>query len=295
MSAVECRVHASADDYLATARDTLAKDEVANNLVLGVPLALSRHPDRIRHAPYLVTVHEGDRFAGCAVMTPPHHLVVHVEAGTEEGAEAGASDGVVQAIAADVVRRGLAVPGVNGRAPYSEAFAKQWQAATETGYSLTTALRVYILREVIPPVRSRGLLRPATLEDVQTVAEYRLAFDIEAVGAQPGEPNLEHARQSIGDGNVYLWERDGVAVCMVCKARPLLRSATIAPVYTVPSERGKGYASNATAALSQLLLEEGWESCCLFTDLGNPTSNSVYQKIGYQRVCDYADFTFDGG
>lgn len=50
------------------------------------------------------------------------------------------------------------------------------------------------------------------------------------------------------------------------------------------------YASACVAALSQLILDEGKEFCTLFTDLANPTSNHIYQQIGYRPVCDFAEF-----
>ena len=63
-------------------------------------------------------------------------------------------------------------------------------------------------------------------------------------------------------------------------------------MYTPPEQRGHGYASAATAALSQLLLERGRRFCFLFTDLANPTSNHIYQTIGYQPVCDVDIYHF---
>jgi predicted GNAT family acetyltransferase len=48
------------------------------------------------------------------------------------------------------------------------------------------------------------------------------------------------------------------------------------------------------AALSQQLLDAGWEFCALFTDLANPTSNSIYQRIGYRPVADFDEYIFGG-
>jgi predicted GNAT family acetyltransferase len=62
-------------------------------------------------------------------------------------------------------------------------------------------------------------------------------------------------------------------------------------VYTPPRFRNRGYASMAVATLSQRLLEAGYDFCTLFTDLANPTSNHIYQAIGYRRVCDFAEIT----
>ena len=40
------------------------------------------------------------------------------------------------------------------------------------------------------------------------------------------------------------------------------------------------------AELSQQLLRSGRRFCFLFTDLANPTSNALYQRLGYQPVQD---------
>jgi predicted GNAT family acetyltransferase len=48
------------------------------------------------------------------------------------------------------------------------------------------------------------------------------------------------------------------------------------------------------AALSQTLLDQGRMYCFLFTDLANPTSNHIYQAIGYQPICDVNEYSFQG-
>jgi hypothetical protein len=60
----------------------------------------------------------------------------------------------------------------------------------------------------------------------------------------------------------------------------------VGPVYTPPEFRGHGYASAATAAASQQALDAGASEVLLFTDLANPVSNSIYQRIGYRAVED---------
>ena len=63
-----------------------------------------------------------------------------------------------------------------------------------------------------------------------------------------------------------------------------LNGIAIGGVYTPPESRGHGYASACVAALSQRQLDAGRAFCALYTDLANPTSNSIYQKIGYRPV-----------
>ena len=66
----------------------------------------------------------------------------------------------------------------------------------------------------------------------------------------------------------------------------------IGMVYTPPQFRGRGYASNCVAALTRRLLDSGRSFCFLFTDLANPTSNKIYQAIGYRHVCDFRKILF---
>jgi predicted GNAT family acetyltransferase len=66
----------------------------------------------------------------------------------------------------------------------------------------------------------------------------------------------------------------------------------VGPVYTPPEERGHGYATALVAHVSRAALEGGRRACYLHTDLSNATSNAMYQRIGYDRVCDAIDLRF---
>jgi predicted GNAT family acetyltransferase len=70
-------------------------------------------------------------------------------------------------------------------------------------------------------------------------------------------------------------------------------NARINLVYTPPDLRRRGYATAAVSALTRRLLDSGRRYCCLYTDLANPTSNSVYRRIGYRPVCDIDEYSFE--
>ncbi|MFO7545350.1 MAG: GNAT family N-acetyltransferase, partial [Trueperaceae bacterium] len=57
--------------------------------------------------------------------------------------------------------------------------------------------------------------------------------------------------------------------------------------------RRRGYATALVAAVTQAMLDEGRRFCSLFTDLANPTSNAIYQRIGYRPVSDVAVIDFE--
>ena len=67
----------------------------------------------------------------------------------------------------------------------------------------------------------------------------------------------------------------------------------IGPVYTPPELRRHGYASALTASVTRQQLDSGRDYCFLYTDLANPTSNRIYMDVGYELVCEAADYAFD--
>ena len=96
----------------------------------------------------------------------------------------------------------------------------------------------------------------------------------------------------LDNASVYLWKVRNQAVSMVNKSRQTKHGATINAVFTPDKFKRNGYATNAVAALSQKILDDGLKFCSLYTDRGNPTSNSIYKKIGYKEVgtCDCLSF-----
>jgi len=91
---------------------------------------------------------------------------------------------------------------------------------------------------------------------------------------------------------MMIWSHKGNPVSMAGYSGPTTNGIRIGAVYTPPTQRKKGYASACVAGLSQYLLDLGFQFCFLFTDLMNPTSNHIYQQIGYQAVSDVDTFEF---
>jgi predicted GNAT family acetyltransferase len=116
----------------------------------------------------------------------------------------------------------------------------------------------------------------------------------EQAGRAPGEtphesPGPEDMRRRIEGGRVFVWEdASGQAVHLTVASQPSYGVSRIGPVYTPREHRGRGYASAAVAQVSKLLRDSG-ERACLFTDQANPTSNKIYEAIGYRRVVDMAN------
>jgi hypothetical protein len=136
-------------------------------------------------------------------------------------------------------------------------------------------------------------MRPAERADRALLIAWIEAFTLEALGksedAAPGVDRwLEHRGRRL-----WLWEDGDLRVSLCGAGGETAHGIRIGPVYTPPEHRGHGYASNLVAQTSQLLLDEGRQFVTLFTDLANPTSNNIYQDIGYEPVADFEviDFT----
>jgi predicted GNAT family acetyltransferase len=129
--------------------------------------------------------------------------------------------------------------------------------------------------------------------DHDLVASWVRAFVSEARPPGPvGDPDEWVERRAADpDGGIVLWD-DGGAVSLASFGSPTPTGIRIGMVYTPPERRGRGYASAVTAALTRRLLEGGRARVFLFTDLGNETSNAIYQRIGYRRVGDVIALTF---
>jgi uncharacterized protein len=205
------------------------------------------------------------------------------------------SPDAVKKLAEELHVAGLSFPGVTGPSEVSLAFAEAWSALSGQLYHVTTPLRTFKLEKVNPVTGVPGTLRRATEKDRALLIEWEMAFRVEAF--PEGTPNPEEAERSVdfrlhsNIAGIYIWD-DGGAVCYTGYGGPTPHGIRIGPVYTPPEHRKRGYASACVAGASQLLLDGGHDFCFLFTDLRNPTSNHIYQEIGYRGVCDFTDYGF---
>jgi uncharacterized protein len=276
-----------ASDFLARARAELERNEVLNGLLLGIALHLQQFPERIEIPPYLATVEDEGKLIVAAVMTPPFRLIV---ASNQVDAFGEAPSLLIH----NLRDHGWLVPGVIGPSPLSDLFAQTWTSLTGEVSHLRTHERLFELTRVTAARPGPGSLRIATPDETALVVRWIKAFQEEALRTSiSDEEAASWTRTRIGKGEVYLWVLpDGAIVSLVGTTRPVSRVISIGPVYTPPELRGQGYASRSVAALSQHLLDSGWQRCSLFTDLSNPTSNNIYQQVGYRPVHDFNEYDF---
>lgn len=198
------------------------------------------------------------------------------------------------ALAAALGERGEAITAVNGFAPAAETFfsACTGRSPDDPGVEVER-LRLHEVTRVVPPAQAAGRFRPPRPDEADLVRRWFDAFMREA-DEQAGRPagttptatlTVTEVNERAAAGRLWVWDVDGRPVHMTGVAGPAGGTARIGPVYTPPEERGRGYASSAVGLLSERLLADG-ARVCLFTDLANPTSNAVYERLGYVGVAD---------
>lgn len=264
--------------------------EAEHNLQLGICTTLLRQPEVYPLPPYLGVVEEHGEIIAVALRTPPHNLILSLVPRSERAPEA------LALLAPDVAVDHSDLPGVIGPSAWSEAFAALWQTQTGQAYRPGMRERIYALTAVRPPAGVPGQMRRATEADRALLERWLAAFADEALGGdEPMDPQEWVARALASPlRTVCLWD-DGEAVSLVCAGNPTPNGMRVGPVYTPPELRGRGYASACVAALSQQMLDGGRRFCFLFTDLANPTSNHIYQTIGYEPVSDVTVYRFERG
>lgn len=258
----------------------LLKREPEYSLLIGILRALEtgRHD---YEAPLLVAaVLKNEEVMGCAVRTPPYKLGL-----SEIPLEA------LPALAREVASRYDWIPAVLGPKITAIGFAAAWTRLKHCEARGGMLQRIYAARQVQTPRSVPGGLRQASAADADLLITWTGAFVRES-GLQPVSYD-QRVRRMIEDGALFVWENDGPRSMMGAVA-PTDNGIRIGFVYTPPEHRQKGYASAGTAALTRLKLDQ-YAFCTLYTDLSNPTSNSLYQRIGYVRVADVIDVNFVPG
>lgn len=278
--ALHIRRHATAAAFLQGAAPWLLQNEAEHNLILGLARSLTTSTDRYETPLYFATAEQDGAVVGCAWRTPPYK--VGLTRMPEEAA---------QRLAEDVAQVFETVPAVLGPKPPVQHFAEAWSRKKGVRAEPGMLQRIYELTEVIWPVQTPpGTMRTATPEDEDLITAWISAFGEEAAiqNAHPRRLAQRLIEQKAG----VLWWVDKKPVTMAAATGSTPRSARIGYVYTPPEFRRQGYATACTAALSQQLLDDGRAFCVLYTNLANPTSNSIYQRIGYRPVCDVMDYDF---
>ena len=276
--------------FQSKVQDFLIEDEAENNLPLGIinGLIAGEYQDR---EPYMAYAEEGGRPINVILCTPPHQSIFSY-------IDSLPADEILELCLKDLIDfLGEKFVGISANKKLAARLKGIYEGMTGKKAEQHMAMRIYKMDEVIPPPSIAGSIRPIEKKDRRLMTDWLSGFYRDTM-QEPIDP--ARARKQV---ELYLkadpkfrglmiWEKNGIPVSMAGYAGPTPNGIRVGAVYTPPEQRKRGFASAVTAGLSQYLMDMGFKFCFLFTDLLNPTSNHIYQQIGYKPVCDVDRYDF---
>jgi RimJ/RimL family protein N-acetyltransferase len=266
--------------------DFLARDPVANTVILTVAAGLRTSPREAAELDCYGWWLDADGRVGAAVAAQyPYALTLDSRMPEQAAAE----------LPEAWQRSGRPRPaGIHGGVRTAEDVAARWAKLLGCGYRVRPnhAMRLFAFTEPTPPDPAPlGRSRPATLADVPLLRTWELEFVRECGLNGPRDPE-PYVRARVHDGRQLLWIHDGEPVACANFTAVAAGGARVTGVYTPPGHRRHGYAAGVTWAATQAAIARGAEHVVLHTDLANPTSNAIYQRLGFRAVRDVSEFEF---
>lgn len=249
-------------------------DEAMNSVIVATARRLATEPDAFDAEHHVI----GDPVqAGVVVFRERSALITDV-------ADVAAFDAIAALLASYPE-----LDTIEAHDPHAASIFTAYSAKTGRRTGPAMAMGAFALAELVEPPRPPGIPRSATVADRALLVEWAMRFATEALSEE--DPSRE-ATERLVDGRLdpdfpaglFVWELDGEVVSMTGHSGATETGIRVNLVYTPPEHRGRGFAAALCAAQARHLLEIGYENIYLFTDLSNPTSNALYERIGYRRV-----------
>jgi predicted GNAT family acetyltransferase len=277
---IDVRLHSNIESFRTAAAALYQRDPVAAIVELRV---LRSRPES-DSPPLFLTVWDGGALAGAALQTPPFPLLC-----------GGLPESTISDVVAELAQSRPELNGVRGPHAIATRFADTWSERTGALSSVSLDERLYRLDVLHPPMTVEGEPRPVNDDDIDILVDWLARFRAEALAGEPGRAataqSIRTAKQA--GGEFLLWTLNGEPVSMAAVCSPVDGVCGIGPVYTPIDRRGHGFGSAVTAAAADWAYAAGAKDVVLFADLANPVSNTIYQRIGFRPVVDFAriDFT----
>ena len=265
----------------------LLQFEVENNLLFGI---LDRLENNINtysdtEEPIFITISKNNEIKLVSIRTPPHNQLLSFTKNLD----------AIKFLVEELAKKKVDLPGVMGFTEGSKNFARLWAKKRKLNFDIEMHERIYLLKQVNKDKIGNNTFCLATSDEKTIILNFLEAFIKEALPKTSKEEitrSQHRTGQAITNQKVYVLKVNDRITSMVKRAGETPNGQTINMVYTPPAHRGKGYATEVVAKVSQCILNEGKQYCFLFTDLANPTSNKIYQTVGYKPVIDIDVYRF---
>jgi predicted GNAT family acetyltransferase len=269
--------------FLSSVGKYLYEDEALHEGILGMANAIKRRPQLFpKETLWFCSIGTGNEINAAAMSAREPAIIVEYFSGNIKDI----TDELVKTVAGAFKN----IQAVRGGKTLVDAFIAKWCRSQNVKIKFKMEQKLYRLDKVNDVPLSPGRMRVATMAEKELVLDWFHHFHMD-VGGEEREGWEATVLPALEAGWVFFWE-DGKPVSMATKTMPTDNGMSVGGVYTPPELRGKGYATSCVAELSRNILQSGKKFCRLTTDLANPTSNSIYIKIGYKPIGDNVFCTF---
>jgi predicted GNAT family acetyltransferase len=255
-----------------------------NDFMLGLTQMILDDPLHFGSQLFLATIGDSSNILLAAFMTPPWPLLLYTKNSSD--------DDLLQEFTQYLLHHHIVPSGINAKRELADRFSRLWCERTNRKRTVKMKTRFFVLTQVKSIPQSPGYLVKADETYRDLILSWAKAFNNETTIDYGSDQLADHVDFTLRLGHAFLWI-DEEPVCMTFRERPHERGVAIGFVYTPQNMRNHGYATSCVAEASRGCLAEGYRYCTLFADISNPTSNSIYQKIGYRPLCDYVIIGFD--
>ncbi|MDS9473070.1 GNAT family N-acetyltransferase [Sporosarcina pasteurii] len=258
------------------------KDDVFS-LFLGV---LESIKNGAYEKPFMATIEHEGKVIALFQMTPPHPVnMIYLDESH--------LDACMELLIKTAIEENIKFSSIISMKSWAKRFAEKWKNETGLEEQLLMDQGLYRLDAVNEQLKdSLGKWRLAVEKDCELIQNWYHLFEQDtSMPMSHATIVKERVQKFVKAREVFLWEDEGKVVSMMKKSRPTKNGITVSMVFTPKEERRKGYARTLVAAVSKELLKE-YNFCMLYTDLLNPTSNKIYQEIGYRKIADSVHIGF---
>jgi ribosomal protein S18 acetylase RimI-like enzyme len=285
---MDARFYKDINKFIEVSYDFLIEKEAENNLIFGLLNKLKDNPYVYgEEYPILTAIFKDDKVNLISIRTPPfNQLISYTD-------NMNSIDTLVDALN----ERNYILPGVLGCKEAAAKFVKLWAKVNGLKFRLVMNERIYKLTHVNESTLGNKNFMGVSQVYNELILQWVKEFILETFSESQQETerslnSMDRIKVDIKNKKFYLLMENSEPLSMVKEAMKTPNGASINNVYTPPHLRRRGYATECVAKLSKKLLKEGNKFCFLFTDLMNPTSNSIYQKVGYRSVIDVDLYEF---
>lgn len=280
--------HSDAKAFRERVDAFLLRNEVMHNVIIGITSRLI-HQGEIYDEVFLAHVeNDAGEIVATTMRTVPHGAIL-----------SEIKDKTVIPMLVDAYANDFDIlPGVEGVGDDSSQFAELWKQGCGQDYRISMEMGQYRLDEVIQPENISGEARFADKDDFEMLVDWLIKFSADTgmdsnYSRKYAEENITRKLEKPILGGIRIQVDDGQPVSMAAATRQSVNGGNVSLVYTPSEFRGRGYASAITAHVSQAILDTGKTFCSLTTDMSNPTSNKIYQAIGYKFIGNLRRIEFE--